>query len=326
MILLLALLTVADYSPADSCRALISMTEIPERALLFAEVAAREGGQALVDLALLLEVAGRFEEARVVYESAAGNVDDDPWLESWLAARALGTAPLDTLVLLRAIVANEGDGTVTDLQVEIPLPEPHPPYQELELVGGVFEVSGDVMLAPLDSVAPGEQASLPLLLRISQQPYTFRPIPRTYAGMDLDALTEFVRMVPDPETVQGSGPCLYKAIFLRDLLEYEGIEVSVVGGLLRSADGSLVFHAWNLSDANMPLDPVIFTVDSLRGIGHCPTDIIPLWDLMATGGNEISVFYPADQDAQLSIGMTATFESVDLEEEVRSFLPTFLGG
>jgi hypothetical protein len=94
---------------------------------------------------------------------------------------------------------------------------------------------------------------------------------------------------------------------LRDSAEGLETGLTVTGGLLVTGGDSLVFHAWNtLIGGSLPLDVSMFQSDSLRGIAHCPSDMIPLWDLDRTEGHEVSAFY-VQPGADLQVGMTASF-------------------
>jgi hypothetical protein len=91
-----------------------------------------------------------------------------------------------------------------------------------------------------------------------------------------------------------------------------GLGLRVTGGLIRGAGDSLFFHAWNhFQEEFLPIDVSLFNSDSLRGIAHCPADIIPLWDLQITGGHEVSAFY-SQPDADLTVAMTASFADPEI--------------
>jgi hypothetical protein len=100
------------------------------------------------------------------------------------------------------------------------------------------------------------------------------------------------------------------------------IHLQVTGGLLRTGGDSLLFHAWDLhEETGIPMDVSLFQSDSMRGIAHCPTDIIPLWDLEAVDGHEVSVFYH-DPSAQLSVSMSAAFGDADILAVIKDIFPS----
>jgi hypothetical protein len=115
--------------------------------------------------------------------------------------------------------------------------------------------------------------------------------------------------IPVPEQYQGSGPCFDMSRTLMERAGEElGLDLGITGGLIRRGD-SLVFHAWNVTVdevPGLPLDPLFFRIDTLFAVGHCPTDVIPLWDLLSTDGSEMVVIYPS-QEAELEIGMEASY-------------------
>ena len=73
----------------------------------------------------------------------------------------------------------------------------------------------------------------------------------------------------------------------------------------------------------MPIDAALFQTDSLRGIGHCPTDIIPLWNYEYTDGHEVSVYYP-QQNIDLDVSIQASFADPDFIEELLKLFPMCL--
>lgn len=310
MTLLLALLLAAPViSPSDSVRSLVTVARVPERALLFAELAARmEGGDAGVRLGSLLELAGEFDDALRQYRLllASGPSDD---LRGWLRDRSRGSASLDTMLVLRATVENVGELPVRDLEVTMPLPRSHPPFQSLVIGQTSMARNGDVLRAGIDSLAAGESRRLTVLMHLEQVPGTFRPLPGSVGGVTLNRLLEEALAASRTDGSDGFGPCLSMARELRSRLAGR-LELGVVGGLVRRGD-SLVFHAWNLVEegplSGMPVDPLLLGEDSLRGIGHCPTDLIPLWNLLDTGGSELSVVSPAAAPG-IRLRMEAVFE------------------
>ena len=76
MSVLLAIMLSYGYSPSDSSWNLVTLGNIPERAILFAELAAKDGGKSTVDLAVMLEMAGRFAEAERCYYLALNSSTD----------------------------------------------------------------------------------------------------------------------------------------------------------------------------------------------------------------------------------------------------------
>jgi len=318
--ILLALSTV--FSPSDSAWGLVTLSQVSDRALLFAELAARDGGQSTVDYGLLLEAAGRFPQAQGAYSMARG-WSTDPDLTGWLTARISGTAELDTLIVLTVVLRNPGPGRVEDVVVEVPMPLPHPPFQQLDLFQWHFTEEDGVLICRLDGIDPDSIVSIPLILQVRQVPCTFRPLEDllTDDGLSLPQVIHAIRSVPVGQSPGSGGPCLQAAMNLAAVLEEMGSEVEVTGGLLRPSPDSLVFHAWNtMRGSGLPMDAVLFAVDSLRGIGHLPTDMIPLWDLGATGGNEVSVYFSGDPEG-LEVGMTADYLNTDFLNGVLATVP-----
>ncbi len=327
MSILLAIMLAYGYSPSDSSWSMVSIREIPERAVLFAELAARDGGMPVVDLGSMLELAGRFERAQAVYRMAL-NSAEDPDVREWLAERLTGAGPLDTLIVLSVRVTNEGPGAAEAVRVEIPLPVPHPPYQSIDHVAGVFTPGAATMSCSLPVLGPGRTAVLPLLIRVTQVPHTYRPLRDTRGdGSGPDGPGRLAGMIRSMEVTHpddGPGPCLELAFRLKEMAGGEGMELTVTGGLLRTAEDGLLFHAWNhLEQDGMPVDVTLFHADSLRGMAHCPTDMIPLWDLESTGGHEVSAFY-SQSDADLSVSMTAAFADPEVISAILGIFPLFL--
>ncbi len=307
---LLILLLAYTYSPQDSSWNLVTLGSIPDRAILFAEIAARDGGQAGIDLAVLLEIAGRFPRAAGCYNLAA-NSASDPLLAEWLDTRISGTRTLDTLLILQAIISNDSDIPATDITVEIPVPESHPPYQRIDCLASSFAQDGNLLKHHIPTLPGKTQIILPLVLHITQNPYTFRPFSSVSPGMDIsfEDLTSLIRSLSIPAATDNQGPCLEMANMLRERSSEIGLDLQTVGGLVRIGTDSLLFHAWNLVSINgLPIDALLFLTDSLRGIGHCPTDLIPLWNYDHTDGHEVSVYY-RNQDAEISVSMKSLFTS-----------------
>jgi len=299
-------------SPADSCWKLVELGIIPDRAVLFAEAASREGGAGGMDLAVLLELSGRFEDAVRCY-GIIGNTSNDSDLVRWIEGRESGCTVLDTLVILRAMVTNRSCTEARDITVEIPRPESHGPYQTLIVKAGILKPYGEVLRFHICSLDPGDTLILPVVLAIRQEPYSFRPFSEESLNLpiSIEEMAEMARAVDVADCDSGRGPCLQAAESLRDLGMESGLDLRVVGGLFRDSSGDLLFHAWNhLEGSGFPIDALLFQQDSLRGIGHCTTDLIPLWDYDVTGGHEVSVFYPT-QEAELSVSMDAVLSSSD---------------
>ncbi|MCK4806060.1 MAG: hypothetical protein KAT09_00365 [Candidatus Aegiribacteria sp.] len=324
MNILLAVLLSYAYSPGDSSWNLVTLGNIPERAILFAELAAKEGGRSTIDFAVMLEMTGRFAEAERCYNLALNSATDS-LLSQWLENRISGTRTLDTLVILSTVISNMSDTDAMDISVEIPLPESHAPYQRIELLAGAFVAEGNLMKQHIDLLPSRTTVVLPLILHITQQPYIFRPLPSHYPGISgsvsLEDISSLIRTIPIPETETGQGPCLEIAYLLRDRAADAGLELHVTGGLLRTCTDSLLFHAWNqIPETGMPIDAVLFFTDSLRGIGHCSSDFIPLWNFEYTDGHEVSVFYP-QQNINLDISMQASFADPDFVAGLLKLFP-----
>lgn len=302
-----------SISPADSCRKLVGIAEVPEEAVLFAELAARQGGDGPILFASLLEAAGRFEEAASAYGIALGGAED-PATRAWLSERMAGSTPFDTILVLTAGVTNLGDSYAEDLSVVMPLPRPHPPYQTLTVLYGPFRSDGGRLVAHLPGLEPGETVELPLMLHIGQSPHTFRPLPGDLGRGRFETIVTIAEGIGMPDSFTGTGPCLDMALEFEESAGARGIRAGVEGGLVRRGD-SLVFHAWNvLLDGipGLPVDPLLFRTDSLRAVGHCPCDVVPLWDLGAAGGHELSVFHPG-RAADIGITLSAAFCGADRE-------------
>jgi hypothetical protein len=304
-----ALLLLFDLSPADSCARALTLADIPPEAILYAELAAREGGEGALLLGRLLELSGSFESAGGYYRIAlTGAVA--PGTADWLEDRILGCTPIDTLMVLRATIRNTGSETAGDLTLVMPRPQPHPPFQQIDILGGAFSVDSTVLVCRIDSLAPGESRQYPVFLHIVQRPGTFRPIRMPDGLPSVAELGELLRSIEVPSNWTGRGPCLDMAESFRELAEARGIDASVTGGIVRRGD-SLIFHAWNTLESGipgLPLDPLLFRTDSLRAVGHCPVDVIPLWSLER--GYELSVIFPSYQSG-IEIELEAMFSPLD---------------
>jgi len=330
--------TLSIYiSPADSSRNRLELSAAPEEALLFAELAARQGGDGPILYARVLELAGRFEEAATAYGIALGGAEDGA-TRSWLADRRAGSTRLDTLILLTASVINRGDEPLSGLELAIPLPRPHPPYQDLRILYGPFHEDGGRLLCRPDPIPPGCAVEVPLMIHVIQEPFTFRPLSAPPGEPAIiEDISALASRIGYPDSFSGTGPCLDMAVEFRDRAAAAGIEACVEGGLVRQED-SLVFHAWNILQEGipgLPVDPLMHRTDSLLSIGHCPCDVIPLWDLGAAGGHELIVSCPGSGEG-VSIGLSAAFSAMDrdntlfrlLEAAPDGFLPFFtrMGG
>jgi hypothetical protein len=86
------------------------------------------------------------------------------------------------------------------------------------------------------------------------------------------------------------------------------LPMQVEGGVVFRGD-SLVFHAWAVLDTlipGLPVDPLLLRSDSMMAVGHCPTDMIPLWNLDFTEGCELSALF-SGAGTDLEITMRAYF-------------------
>jgi hypothetical protein len=302
-----------SFSPVDSCRSRIDLARISDEAVLFAELAARQGGDGPIVFARLLEVAGRFEDAAAAYGIALGGAEEEA-TRSWLSDRRSGSMPIDTVLVLTAVVRNAGATPAVDLMMVMPLPRSHPPYQTIDLLAGRFHEEDGRLVCMIERLDPGVSRELTVMIRLRQRPYTFRPIPDPIGDTPLDEIAALLGGTTVPTDWSGTGPCLDMAFDFSERAALLGLDAGVEGGLVRRGD-SLVFHAWNLlleGVPGMPLDPLMFQTDSLRAIGHCPSDVIPVWDLGSTGGHELSACYPG-QEAELEITLQARFAPLDPE-------------
>lgn len=308
-IIVAAFLLLLDISPQDSVGKSVSLAEIAPSAVLFAEMAARDGGEDALLLGRMLELSGRFDEAALYYRMALEDVRNSE-TAVWLEQRLAGSTPLDTILVLQARITNTGSSTARGLTLLMPLPESHPPYQEISILGGAFDPDSGFLVCSVDSLGAGERRNLPVFIRVEQRPFTYRPISMPPGFPGLDTLGDLLRGIEVPSSFTGRGPCLDMSREVARLAGQAGFQVEVVGGLVWRGD-SLIFHAWDVL-ANglpgMPLDPLLFKSDSLRAVGHCPADVIPLWNLAR--GYELSVLYPSDQQG-VEIGLRAFFLPFD---------------
>ncbi|MBD3276794.1 MAG: hypothetical protein GF388_00690 [Candidatus Aegiribacteria sp.] len=326
MSLLLAAILAFTYSPQDSCWSMVTLDNVPDRAVLFSQLAAREGGKAAVDFASMLELSGRFGEAGRVYGIVL-NSSSDSLLSGWIENRMMGVLALDTMIIISASIANTSEEELADVTLEMPLPRSHEPYQQLEIVAGAFRERDNVLHSCIPLLPAGTSVVLPLVLHIRQRPHSFRPLPKRFEGsrgpVSLEEIARMLRSISVPESENGPGPCLEVAMRAESLGSLMGLDLTVTGGLLRSG-GNLDFHAWNtVSGTGIPLDAVMFQSDSMRGIGHCPTDFIPLWNLEDTEGHELSVYYPGSE-LQVSIQISVSYANAELINGLMNVFPLSL--
>ena len=287
----LLLLLLSSFSPGDSAMALANLRFVPEAAVLYAQMAAVENGEWLVGYGRLLEASGDFAGARRIYGLALGR-SSDSGSSRWLVNRRAGTAPLDTTIVLLVRVANNGSVAARNIQVLMPEPVDHPPFQDLEVLTSAFALSMGLFTAEIPCLAPGDTAVLAAGLRIFQTPGTMRPVTPEISDETLNALAGLMRGLAVPDAIPG--PCVPMSQELRDLAEAIGVALSVEGGLTVDS-GELVFHAWNrIRGTGVRLDPLLFKTDSLLAGAHCPTDVIPLWELDPTDGYELTLLFDSE--------------------------------
>ena len=287
----LLLLLLSSFSPGDSAMALANLRFVPEAAVLYAQMAAVENGEWLVGYGRLLEASGDFAGARRIYGLALGR-SSDSGSSRWLLNRRAGTAPLDTTIVLLVRVANNGSVAARNIQVLMPEPVDHPPFQDLEVLTSDFTLSMGLFTAEIPCLAPGDTAVLAAGLRIFQTPGTMRPVTPEISDETLNALAGLMRGLAVPDAIPG--PCVPMSQELRDLAEAIGVALSVEGGLTVDS-GELVFHAWNrIRGTGVRLDPLLFKTDSLLAVAHCPTDVIPLWELDPTDGYELTLLFDSE--------------------------------
>ncbi len=70
-------------------------------------------------------------------------------------------------------------------------------------------------------------------------------------------------------------------------------------------NGETVLGAGN-GIAENPLSSLLENRHAVFLVGHCPADVIPLWDQLSTQGSELVVLYP-QQDAYLLFSLDAYF-------------------
>jgi hypothetical protein len=303
MIPLAAAILLLPYCPGDSARALISLREVPVRALLFAEQAARIDGRGVVELAVLLELSGRFQEAARVYSLAAASPGE---ISDWLEDRIRGVSALDTTLVLEAVLRNRGDSAARKVVLMMPRPCSHEPFQHLSIIESDFTGGGPVLTCMVDSLPPGGMITRNTVVRITQRPFTFRPIDPVLTD---SVLADMVLLAGQVEgTRDDPGPCLEMS---RELVRRAGrnrLPMHVEGGLVFRGD-SLVFHAWAVLDTlipGLPVDPLLYRSDSMMAVGHCPADMIPLWNLDVTEGCELSALF-SGAGTNLEMSMRAYF-------------------
>ncbi len=287
MTLILMLLSFS-ISPADSARELASIRHIPEAAIYYSQLAAAEDGKWMLEFGRLLEAAGRFTDAFRIYGIALGN-SNSLETSSWLINRRLGVSPIDTTLVITASITNRGSITAWGVQVILPMPVSHPPFQNLSVIENDFIPSGDLLLANIPFIAPGQNVDLSVVLNIVQLPGSARPITELLDNETLTWITETIRSMPVPDVLPG--PCVSMSEEMARLAGEQGLSMRVEGGVILDRTGC-IFHAWNVvEDHGIRIDPLLFKEDSLLSIAHNPTDVIPLWDLGPTDGYELNLLY-----------------------------------
>lgn len=275
-------------SPADSARELISIRHIPETAIYYSQMAAAEDGSWMLEFGRLLEASGRFSDARRIYGIALGNSTSTE-TSDWLINRRLGVTPVDTTLIITASVTNTGDITAWGVQVILPMPVPHPPFQDITIVQNDFSLSGGLLSADILFIPPGRTVDLSVEVHVLQRPGSARPVSQELSDEALQWLTETIRAMPVPAALPG--PCVPMSEEMARLAEEQGLILRVEGGVILDRTGC-IFHAWNVLESSMiRIDPLLFKTDSLLAFAHNPTDVIPLWDLGPTDGYELNLLY-----------------------------------
>lgn len=298
----LYLLLGYSISPADSVNNLISIRAIPTAALHYAQMAAAEDGSWLLEYGRILEAAGQFSNASRVYGLAIGNSTSDETTK-WLLNRRLGTTPIDTIFTITTTISNLSDRIAWGIQVIIPQPVSHPPYQSIAITQNDFRQTGGMLSAYIPFIPPNEKIELSLTINIYQEPFTMRPISQTLPDSTLNWLTDKIRNMAIPDILPG--PCIPMSKELQRLAAEQNISLRIEGGLVLDTEG-FIFHGWNvIDDLEIRIDPLLFKEDSLLGIAHNPTDIIPLWNLETTDGYELNILYK-NSDYNLNASMEVT--------------------
>ena len=269
---------------------------------------------------------GRFDQAHRVYDIVL-NSSSDSLLSDWIQRRMAGTLPLDTLIIISVCIENIEEEDLSDVTLKMPRPRSHEPYQQLEIVGGAFREKGGVLRSYIRLLSGSTSVVLPLVMHIRQRPHTFRPLPLYFEGehdpVSLEEIARMLRSISLPVSENGPGPCLEAAMQAESLSALMGLDLTVTGGLLRSG-GNLDFHAWNtVSGTGIPMDAVMFQTDSMRGIGHCPTDFLPLWNLEDTEGHELSVYYPG-REREISLHITVSYADAEFFDALTNVFPMSL--
>ncbi len=286
-------------SPADSARELISIRHIPEAAIYYSQMASAADGSWMLELGRILETAGRFSSAHRIYGIALGNSTNRE-TTNWLLNRRQGVSPLDTTLVITTSITNTGNTAAWAIQVILPLPVSHRPFQNLTIIDNDFTQSGNLLRADIFLLLPGQTIDLLLTLKILQQPYTARPITELITDETLGWITKTIREMPIPEAFPG--PCVPMSEEMAKLAAEHGHTMRIEGGLILDRTGC-IFHAWNvLEQYNIRIDPLLFKEDSLLSFAHNPTDVIPLWDLGPTDGYELNLLYE-NPDYQLQGSM-----------------------
>ena len=287
MILLFLLLSYS-ISPADSVDNLVTIRSIPTAALHYAQMAAAEDGNWLLEYGRILEAAGQFSNASRVYSLAVGNCTSDETTK-WLLNRRAGTLPIDTTLTISITISNQSQKFAWGIQVIIPQPVSHPPYQSITITQNDFRHTGGMLSAYIPFIPPNRDIQLSLTLDIYQEPFSMRPIPQTLTDSTLNWLTETIRNMAIPDVLPG--PCVPMSKELQRLAAEQNIPLRIEGGLVLDTDG-FIFHGWNVIDnLEIRLDPLLFKEDSLLAIAHNPSDLIPLWNLETTDGYELNILY-----------------------------------
>ena len=323
-VMVLAVLAMG-FSPRDSCLAELRVDEISAQAIAFCRLAATDDPESSIRLGELLELSGRFAEAVTQYSLLAATADELE-LAAWLVDRARGSAPMDTLVSIEATLINTGGSALENVVAVLPAPCSHPPYQELLMIGGSFSREGRFLVLRKDRLAAGDTLFARIVLRVRQQPWSFRPLPLP-EELPWREMMSRVSLLPSPpdSALMGTGPCLDLAMNARREGGDMNLEIGVVGGILVRGD-TLLFHAWNTighGGLDIPFDSSLLPDDSIRAIGHASSDLIPLWDLLSTDGHELSVYFSDTGNAEdLSAGLEARFTDAGrLLSEMTDLLP-----
>ena len=127
---------------SESCWDTVTIAEVPQEALDCALLASAESSQGMLDYAVLLEMSGRFQEALTEYSAIIESAPDQSTV-SWIQDRMAGCAPLDTTIVIETTISNGGSNPVFDITLLHPIPVSHSPYQEIELMGGDYNLKSN---------------------------------------------------------------------------------------------------------------------------------------------------------------------------------------